>query len=1364
MQWGIGLDDMNRFDAPADENMQQATVNMFADMGAQPATLRPGLVAAAQTTDSTPPTSTVNAPASAADGAVVTLTGTATDSGGGVVGGVEVSTDDGDTWHLAQGTSNWSYQWTVHGAPTARIKVRATDDSGNTQTPGAGVPVAVSCPCSIWGTNTTPPQPDGGDPAAVEVGVKFTSDAYGTVTGIRFYKSAANTGTHSGSLWSASGQRLAQATFTGETASGWQTVTFANPVEIQPDTVYIASYWAPNGHYSATGNYFWRDPSPGPNGGAHSDSPPLHAVRNSGTTLNGVYSYSDRSVFPASSFGAANYWVDPMFTPTAPPGQVTNVSATEGGQTSANVTWTAPASGGTVTNYEVTPYIGSVAQTPKTVPGSATSTTMTGLTTGTTYTFTVRAFNPNGSGPPSAPSNPVTPSAPVVPSAPTDVLARPGTQAAQLTWTAAAADGDSPITSQTITPYIGTTPQTPVQVGATATSATVTGLTNGTSYKFTVKATNAVGSSPESVGSNAIVPQSTIFNFATPNGTDYSGGAPLEVGVKFRADHDGLVTGVRFYKGNGNSGLHVGSLWTESGTRLAQANFSNESSSGWQAVTFDNPVAISAGTRYVASYYSPNGGFTATVNGLATAVDTPPLHTIANSVSANGVYMYGAASSFPSNTYNATNYWVDVMYALPSPGQVTGVAATEGGRTSANVSWTPPSGGGPVASYRITPFVGSTAQTPVNVNAPATSAAVTGLTTGTTYTFKVQAVNANGPGQMSAASNPVTPSAPVAPAAPTNVDAKPATQSARVTWTPSSSDGDSPITGQTVTPYVGSNAGTPVQVGPAANSATVTGLANGTSYTFKVTATNGVGTSPPSAASAAITPQATIFDFALPGTTSNGTSPLELGVKFRASFDGAVTGVRFYKHAGHTGTHVGNLWSESGTLLAQANFTGETGSGWQHVTFSNPVQITPGTTYVASYFSPSGRYSVTSGGLSSAVTNGPLQALANSTSPNGVYAYGSTTRFPNLSFGASNYLVDVLFAPAGTPGTPTGVTATAGTASASVSWTAPASGGPVRSYEITPYIGSAAQQSKTITGTPPATSTTVSGLQSGTEYRFTVRAGNPSGSGPESAPSAPVTPLAATAPGAPTAAKAQGDSKSALVHWTPPADNGGSAITGYTVTPYVGANAQTATQVGGSATNARITGLTNGTAYTFDVKATSAAGTSQASNATNSVTPRASLFEAATPAVNSGDLNAIELGVKFRVDVAGSATGLRFYKAAANTGTHVGSLWASDGTLLARADYQDETASGWQALTFATPVALTPGATYVASYFAPAGRYSYTSAAFNNTFANPPLYTLANSATPNGVYAYRATPGFPTSSYNATNYSVDALFAPAPPP
>jgi hypothetical protein len=1367
VQWAWGLNDWNS-EGTADRNMQQATVNLFADMGAQPASLEAGLVAASASTDTTAPTSTItNPPTTVADGSRVTLAGTASDAGGGVVAGVEVSTDGGSTWHPATGTTNWSYSWNAHGNPSTTIRWRAVDDSGNLQTPGTGVSVNVTCPCSLWGSNVTPPAPDSSDPTPSEVGVKFTSDTFGAISGLRFYKATGNTGTHVGSLWTGDGQRLAQATFTNETASGWQTVSFASPVQVQPNTTYIASYHAPNGHYTATANYFYRAPAPGPNGGSTADSPPLHATRNTGSTVNGVYSYGPSSSFPTSSFGAANYWVDVVFSPAAVPGQVTNVTASAAGRTSATVSWSAPATGGAVTSYTITAYVGGTAQTPAVINGTppATTTTVTGLSTGTTYTFTVRASNPNGAGLASAASNAVTPLTAVPPSAPTGVSAEAASQSARVSWTTPSADGDSPITGYAVTPYVGSTAQTPVQASASATSAMVSGLTNGTSYTFKVAATNAAGTGASSAASNAVTPQQTIFDLATPALADSADTRSVELGVQFKADYSGSILGMRFFKSAANTGTHVGSLWTAAGTRLAQATFTNETASGWQTVTFATPVAVTAGTTYVASYFAPSGHYSADTGTLNSGVDNPPLHALANSVAPNGLYAYATTSTFPNSTYAGTNYYVDVMYAIPQPGQITNVTAVENGQSSARLSWAAPSGGGPVTSYKITPYVGSSAQAPKTITGspPATTTTVTGLTSGTTYTFTVQAINANGAGPASAQSNAVTPQAPVVPTAPSGVQAQPGSSQARVSWTPSSSDGDSAITGQTVTPYVGATAQTSEHVSASATAATVTGLADGTSYTFKVTATNAVGTSPASAASNAVTPEATIFDFAAPSVVDSGdTRSVELGVKFQSDFSGSVTGLRFYKAAANTGTHIGSLWTASGTRLAQATFEDESASGWQTVTFASPIAITPGTVYVASYFAPNGHYSLTSAGLTSAVDNPPLHAIADATSLNGVYAYGASSSFPSSSFDATDYAVDVLFDPAPAPGTPTAVSARPGSSSATVSWTAPTTGGPPTSYKVTPYIGSSAQTAKTVSGSPPAASTTVTGLTPGTAYTFTVRAANPTGSGPESAQSNAVTPTGANVPAAPTGASAQADTKSAFVSWTAPGDDGGSAITGYTVTPYVGSTAQATTQVGASVTSARITGLINGTSYTFTVSATNAVGTGAASGASNSAVPLPSIFDLGTPAVvDSGDTSAVNLGVKFTSDVAGSVTGIRFYKANTNTGTHVGALWSSGGQLLGQGTFNAETASGWQTVTFASPVAITANTAYVAAYLAPNGHYSLTGAGLTSGVDNPPLHAVADATSANGVYLYNTISAFPASSFNATNYWVDVLFAPS---
>jgi hypothetical protein len=1367
VQWSWGLDALNFAENPEDKNMQQATVNLLADMGGQPTSLISGLSSAAATTDTTAPVATISSPPSTVtDGSTVTLSGTATDVGG-VVAGIEISTDGGTTWHPAtSGTSSWTYSWRAHGAPSTVIKVRATDDSGNTQTPGAGSTVNVTCPCSIWGSTFAPPTADvdSGDPDSVELGVKFKSDVFGSITGIRFYKSAANTGTHSGSLWSDTGQRLAQVTFTGESASGWQTATFSSPVQVTPGQTYVASYYAPNGHYANTPDYMYNNPAPGPNGGGTVDGPPLHVIRNSGTTINGVFAYGSSSSFPVGSYRASNYWVDVTFAPISAPGTVTGATAVAGGKTSANVSWTAPSTGGAPTSYKITPYIGTTAQAATTITGTppATSKTVTGLTTGQTYTFTVQAINPTGPGTASAKSNAVTPLTAVAPSVPTDVDAEPATGSARVTWTVPAADGDSAITGYTITPYVGATAQTATTVDASTTAKTITGLSDGTSYTFKVVATNGVGNSAASAASAAIVPRATIFEFASPSLVDSGDSSSAELGVKFKSDSSGSITGIRFYKAAANAGTHIGSLWSATGTRLAQATFTTESASGWQHVTFASPVTVTAGTTYVASYFAPQGHYSATGGGLSNAFDNVPLHALSNATSANGVYSYSAASTFPTSTYEAGNYFVDVLFAVAAPGQVTGVTAAAASATSVDLTWNAPATGGTPTSYKITPYIGATAQatTTVTGTPPATSKTITGLTSGQTYTFTVQAINGTGSGTASSASNAVTPQASGPPSAPSAVAGKPATKSALVTWTAPSNQGGSAISSYTVTPYIGATAQTATTVAAPATSKTITGLTNGADYTFKVTATNADGTGPASGASATVTPDITVFDFAEPGTIDGGdTNGVELGVKFRTDFAGSATGVRFYKAATNTGTHVGSVWTTAGVRLAQATFTNETASGWQHVKFASPVALTAGTTYIASYHAPNGHYSV-GNSFSAAVDNAPLHALADATSPNGVFAYSGASTFPASSFAASNYVVDVLFDPAPAPGKVTGVTATAGEAAATVTWTAPATGGPPSSYEITPFIGATAQPSTTVSA--PATSKTVTGLTLGQAYTFKVQASNMTGAGTISDASNAVTPLGVTVPGAPTGASAEADSTSAIVRWTAPANDGGATITGYAITPYVGSTAGTPTTVGASSTKARVASLDNGTAYTFKVAAINGQGIGAASGATGAVTPKASIFGLVTPPTpDAGDNGSVVLGVKFSSDVAGTATGVRFYKSAANTGTHVGAVWSATGDLLGQVTFGDELGSGWQVGTFSSPVSITANTTYVVSYLAPNGHYSVDGGAFSSVFDNTPLHALDDHVSSNGVFVYSGGITFPYSSYNATNYFVDVLFSPA---
>ena len=171
----------------------------------------------------------------------------------------------------------------------------------------------------------------------------------------------------------------------------------------------------------------------------------------------------------------------------------------------------------------------------------------------------------------------------------------------------------------------------------------------------------------------AAMAQSSIFTSGSPAEVDSGDPGSVELGVKFKSDSAGSITGIRFYKAAANTGTHVGHLWTSGGQLLASATFASETASGWQQVDFATPVAITAGTTYVASYFDPHGHYSWTTNGLSSGVDNAPLHAIGDRTSADGVYAYSATSTFPTSTYQASNYWVDVAFA---PTGTAGVSPT----------------------------------------------------------------------------------------------------------------------------------------------------------------------------------------------------------------------------------------------------------------------------------------------------------------------------------------------------------------------------------------------------------------------------------------------------------------------------------------------------------------------------------------------------------------------------------------------------------------------------------------------------------------------------------------------------------------
>ncbi len=311
IQYSWGLDSFHDGQASTpDVALQQATINLFADMGVQPTTLMHGLVAAVMSTDYAAPVSTITSPTEGmtiSAGTSYTIRGTAQDLGGGKVGAVEVSVDGGTTWHPAVGRESWTYTWT----PRSNGPVNDSHAGHRRQRQYRSArPWCQHQPLNRTRACTRSGIPAPRQLASTAATARPSKSACVSASTIpasspacSFYKAAANSGTHTGHLWDSNGNLLASATFTNETASGWQTVEFSSPVAVVAGMTYVASYTAPKGHYSVSRNYFTT---------LGVDNGPLHAVSQGAAGNNGLYSYSPGSL-PTQSYQASNYWVDVVY-------------------------------------------------------------------------------------------------------------------------------------------------------------------------------------------------------------------------------------------------------------------------------------------------------------------------------------------------------------------------------------------------------------------------------------------------------------------------------------------------------------------------------------------------------------------------------------------------------------------------------------------------------------------------------------------------------------------------------------------------------------------------------------------------------------------------------------------------------------------------------------------------------------------------------------------------------------------------------------------------------------------------------------------------------------------------------------------
>lgn len=421
--------------------------------------------------------------------------------------------------------------------------------------------------------------------------MKIRTTAAGSITGVRFYKSPANTGTHTGSLWSSTGQRLATGTFTNETASGWQQLNFATPVPVKANTTYVASYFAPHGGYSFDNTF-----AAGSAGLA-----PLTALKSGTDGGNGVYRYSATGGFPNTAASGSNYWVDAVLD--------TSAAST----TPPTVTSTSPQSAATGTQ----------------ITASASATFSTAIDSDS-LVFTLK-----DSGGANVPGTKVMGAA----------------------------------NSATFTPSSELALNSAYTLSVQASDLWGNAMTAPVTWNFTTSPNPPTVTCPCALWPNTATP-------TTANVVDDANS--VELGTRFQSAVNGYVTGVTFYKGPGNTGAHTGSLWAADGTLLATGTFGSETLTGWQQLKFATPVPVTAGTSYVASYHAPNGNYSVDGGYFTGAHRSYPLVAPADgSGGANGLYKYGATTTFPSNTFGSVNYWVGPVFTTSPPAGVQSDGSTE---------------------------------------------------------------------------------------------------------------------------------------------------------------------------------------------------------------------------------------------------------------------------------------------------------------------------------------------------------------------------------------------------------------------------------------------------------------------------------------------------------------------------------------------------------------------------------------------------------------------------------------------------------------------------------------------------------------
>ena len=965
----------------------------------------------------------------------------------------------------------------------------------------------------------------------------------------------------------------------------------------------------------------------------------------SGLTNSTAYTVTLRAVNAVgNSSPSASVSVTPMPLPPSAPA----ITTAGRGDGQATITFTAPASngGGTITDYEYSTD-GGVTWTSR--GSTASPFTVTGLANGTQYSFTLRARNVSGPGPSSSPAT-VTPAG--LPGAPVWVTSMPLDGAVSLTFTPGSANGSA------ITNYeysIGGGPWTALSPADTASPVTIPGLTNGTGYNIGLRAINSVGPSQDWNGTKVVqvpcgTPTKPTVLVATPGTSQATinftnanaNGTPI---LNYQYSLDNGLSWIAFSPAVAGTPVTVPGLdqAIAYNIKLRAVNAAgNGIASDAVSVTIANlltdrvpaaPTGLGATPSDRAAsiaFTAPPTGSNVPVGGVATpvisnyefSIDDGATWTALNSPQAsspvslsgldNGqlysVRLRAVNSAGPGAVSAPVSFTPAVVPAAP-----TSLAATANSG-SAQIDFAAGyNGGSAITNYKYQ--VGSGAWTSLgSTSSPVT---IPGLTNGTPYTIQLRAVNAIGDGAISASVS-VTPKA-LPPSAPTSLVATPpGNRQAVVSFTPPASDGGGAITnyefsldgGLTWTAFSSpSYTGSPV---------TIPNLVNGTPYTVALRAVNATGAG---AASSAVTvtpvgpPDAPVE---LVATANSGWAQ----VAFTPGADNGapITDYKYSLDNGGSWIALGSTTSPV-TILGLSNGTAYSvklravnaqGDGAASVSVSvtpkalppsapTPLSATPGDRQAVVSFSPPAsdgggaitnyQYSLDGGvtwaALSPASASSPVTIL---NLVNGT-PYDITLRAVNSAGPGAASTPSPSVTPAGLPGTPTNLFAAPKDASAEVAFTAGTdNGSPITNYQ---YSLDGGVTWATLSPIDDASPVTVPGLTNGTPYSITLRAVNTAGVSAPSATAVSVTPAAPASK--PTNLASIPLDDAGEISFTPPASDGGAAITNYQYSLNSGATWNSLSPVD-AASPVFIPGLQNGVLATIVLRAVNAGGAGAASD------------------------------------------------------------------------------------------------------------------------------------------------------------------------